>query len=90
MLKTLRIIAVLEGLSLLILFGICMPLKYMYGMEHATRDVGMAHGVLFISYCLLVLVVALQKKWGFKVVSLSLLASLVPFGTFIADKKYFR
>jgi integral membrane protein len=89
-LKILRIIALLEGLSLLILFGVGMPLKYFYNMKHATQDIGMAHGVLFLTYCVFVIIVAVQKKWGFKIVSLSLLASVVPFGTFIADKKFFK
>ncbi len=89
-LRILRIVALLEGLSLLILFGVGMPLKYWYGFEDATKDIGMAHGVLFLAYCALVIIVAIQKKWGLKITSLSLLASLIPFGTFIADKKYFR
>lgn len=90
LLRTLKIVALLEGISLLILFGVGMPLKYYYGMKHATQDIGMAHGVLFIAYCLLVLIMAGQKKWGFKIILLSLLASIVPFGTFIADKKFFK
>ena len=90
LLRILKIVALLEGISLLILFGVGMPLKYYYGMKHATQDIGMAHGVLFIAYCLLVLIVAVQKKWGFKIILLSLLASIVPFGTFIADKKFFK
>ena len=89
-LRILRVVALLEGLSLLILFGIGMPLKYLFDMEHATRDIGMAHGVLFIAYCILVIIVAVLNKWSVKITSISLLASIVPFGTFIADKKYFR
>ena len=51
--------------------------------------VGMAHGLLFILYVLLLLQVAFVYKWGFLKTSLAFLASLIPFGTFYADKKMF-
>ena len=61
MLKTnigrLRIVGFLEGISYLALLGVCMPLKYIWGIPEATAVVGMAHGILFIIYCVLVMVV---------------------------------
>ena len=54
------------------------------------KIVGMAHGVLFIAYCVWVIVVANDKKWNFKTTFLAGLASLLPFGTFIADAKIFK
>jgi integral membrane protein len=90
MLGILRLIGLLEGISYLLLLGVCMPLKYMFDMPEYTRPVGMAHGVLFVGYCILVLIVAFQKKWSFVTVFWALLASLLPFGTFVADKKIFR
>lgn len=86
----LRIIAFLEGVSFLVLLGIAMPLKYMAGLPEAVRMVGMAHGVLFILYVLLLIQVAVEKAWSLKISTLAFLASLVPFGTFYADSKYFR
>jgi integral membrane protein len=90
MLGILRLIGLVEGISYLLLLGVCMPLKYMFDMPEYTRPVGMAHGVLFVGYCILVLIVAFQKKWSFVTVFWALLASLLPFGTFVADKKIFR
>ena len=90
MLKHLRIIGFLEGLSYLALLGVCMPLKYMFEIPEPTKIVGMAHGVLFIYYCLLVLIVSVQLKWSFSKMSWALIASLLPFGTFVADKKLFQ
>jgi integral membrane protein len=52
--------------------------------------VGMAHGVLFMMYIILVLQVAFLLKWNFIKIFLALLASFIPFGTFYADKKLFR
>ncbi|REA61704.1 hypothetical protein DSL64_11550 [Dyadobacter luteus] len=86
----LRIIAFLEGVSLLILLGIAMPLKYMAGIPEVVRVVGMAHGVLFILYVLLLIQVAIERSWSFKKSILSFIASFVPFGTFYADAKWFR
>ena len=86
----LRIIAFIEGLSFLILLGIAMPLKYIAGIPQAVRVVGMAHGVLFVLYILLLIQVAIERRWSLKISFLAFLASLVPFGTFYADVKWFR
>ena len=89
-LRTLRILAVLEGISYLLLLGICMPLKYIWDIPEPTYPVGLAHGVLFVAYCVWVLLVTLEKKWPFKTMFLAGIASLLPFGTFVADKKIFQ
>ncbi|MET7254137.1 DUF3817 domain-containing protein [Dyadobacter jiangsuensis] len=86
----LRIIAFLEGISFILLVGVAMPLKYFAGIPQAVRIVGMAHGVLFILFVLLLIQVATEKSWSFKKSALSFLSSLVPFGTFYADSRWFR
>jgi integral membrane protein len=86
----LRIVAFSEGVSFLILLGIAMPLKYIADLPQAVRVVGMAHGVLFILYIVLLLQVAVERSWTFKISMLAFLASLIPFGTFYADAKWFR
>ncbi len=89
MIKNLRVLAILEGISYLLL-GVTMPLKYMLEMPQPNYFVGMAHGVLFIGYCGLVLYIAIKRNWTMKLTLLSLAASLIPFGTFYADWKWFR
>ena len=89
-LQILRLWAILEGISYLALFGISMPLKYMKGIKEPNLFIGMAHGVLFIAYCVWVLIVARELKWNFKTIFWALLASLIPFGTFVAHKKLFK
>jgi integral membrane protein len=86
----LRIVAFLEGISYLVLLGIAMPLKYLAGIPQAVRVVGMAHGVLFVLFVLLLIQVAVERSWSTKKSLLSFLSSLVPFGTFYADAKWFR
>lgn len=86
----LRVVGVLEGISYLMLFGISMPLKYMMDMPEPNKVIGMAHGVLFVAYVGLVFYVRSEYGWKMKRTFLALLASIVPFGTFWADKKLFR
>ncbi|WP_031525598.1 DUF3817 domain-containing protein [Dyadobacter crusticola] len=86
----LRIVAFLEGISYLVLLGIAMPLKYFAGMPMAVRHVGTAHGVLFVLFVILLIQVAIERSWSFKKSFLSFLSSIVPFGTFYADAKWFR
>lgn len=83
-----RLVAFLEGLSYLLL-GFTMVLKYQYAMPLPNRIVGMAHGVLFVAYVLLLIQVSLEYQWKFKKIVLAFLASMVPFGTFYADKKIY-
>ena len=88
-LKFLRLLALLEGISYLLLIGICMPLKYIFDIPEPTYPVGLAHGVLFVAYCVWVLIVTREKKWPFTTMFLAGIASLLPFGTFVADAKIF-
>ena len=84
----LRITAVLEGLSWIALL-ITMTLKYGFDMPEPNKPVGQIHGFLFIAFVIMVIIVAKQRKWNFKVIALSIIASFLPFGTFVADAKMY-
>jgi integral membrane protein len=86
----LRIVAFTEGISFLVLLGIAMPLKYLADMPQAVRVVGMAHGVLFILYVIILIQVSIERSWSWKKYIPAFFASLIPFGTFYADAKWFR
>ena len=85
--KSLRITAILEGVSYL-LFGLSMPLKYFYHILLPNKIIGMAHGILFILYILIAFLY--RKNWNLKTQFTIYIASLIPFGTFYVEKKYFR
>lgn len=87
--RVFRKIAVLEGISYL-LFGITMPLKYSYGILEPNYYVGMAHGMLFMLYCLIGLSCAIKFKWSFLFSLGVFLASLIPFGTFYLEAKHLK
>ncbi len=85
----LRIVAFIEGCSYLLL-GFTMILKYKFSLPQPNYIVGVAHGTLFIAYILLVVQVAFLHRWSVIKIFLAFLASLIPFGTFYADKKLFQ
>jgi integral membrane protein len=86
-LSTLRNIGNIEGISYLILLGIAMPLKYLAGMPMAVRVVGSIHGFLFVAFCWALIRVWIDRRWSFGKVTMAFIASLLPFGTFILDRK---
>ena len=85
----LRIIAFMEGCSYLLL-GLTMILKYKFSMPQPNYLVGLAHGILFVLYIVLLLQVSFLHRWSLVKMFMAFLASLIPFGTFYADKALFR
>jgi len=83
----LRILGFLEGISFLVLLGFAMPMKYAAGKPEYVKIIGMAHGVLFILFVLNTISVWAEYKWKARTALIVLLASIIPFGTFVADKK---
>ena len=84
-LARLRTIGLLEGTSFLLLLGIAMPLKYVFGMPEMVRVVGWAHGLLFMLYWAAVGHVWLDRRWPLERVAAALAASVFPFGPFVLD-----
>jgi integral membrane protein len=84
---SLRLLGNIEGISYLLLLGIAMPMKYFFGFPMAVKIVGMAHGVLFIAYCLLLALQMKANKWNLLFGIYLFVATLVPFGTFVTDRK---
>jgi integral membrane protein len=86
----LRLVGLAEGVSFLVLLGIAMPLKYLAGWPAAVRVVGLLHGVLFVLFVLAVFEAVGSLRWSAKEVGLALLASLLPFGTLLLDRRLRR
>jgi len=61
----------------------------MMGMPKPNYFIGMAHGILFLLYIVLLLQVSTEYKWPIKKIFLAFIAALIPFGTFIANKKLY-
>jgi integral membrane protein len=89
MLKTFRILGLIEGLSLITLLLIAMPAKYKFGYDFVW-PVGMAHGVLWLAFVLLSMVVSHLQRWSVLTWLAVLLSSVVPFGFVWLDGKLRR
>ncbi|EIA07626.1 DUF3817 domain-containing protein [Flavobacterium frigoris] len=92
MLKIFKITAVLEGISYLVLFSNMLFIKPSnFELYHTLLyPIGMSHGVLFIAYVLLAILVKKSQKWSLKTLAIILAASLIPFGAFYVEKKYLK
>lgn len=83
----LRIISYLEGISLLVLAGVAVPLKYWRGDPGFVKAIGPAHGILFLLFVFNTLSVAVEQRWKFRATTWKvLIACVIPFGTFYIDK----
>ncbi len=86
MIKIFRIVSYAEGLSLLTLLFIAMPLKYFMDMPETVKVAGWIHGILFIAYVVILIAVQVSRRWSLLFFVGAFVASLVPFGTFVLDK----
>jgi len=82
----LRTIGKLEGASFLLLLGIAMPLKYVWGMPMAVKVMGWAHGILFIWLLSVLFVVKTEHDWPMGKAAKVVVAALLPFGPFVIDR----
>lgn len=87
----LRILALLEGISAIALTLVTLS-KYILDayIHEINYSIGMAHGLLFVIYVVLMLIAAREKRWGVMTIGWSFLASIIPGGTFVADHKIFK
>ena len=88
--KFLRFMALLEGTSLLLLLLVAMPLKYAYGMPEAVKLVGPIHGVLFILFNVILFWNVIKGRVSEVKGFIGLIASLIPFGTFVYKAKVLK
>lgn len=89
-LHRLRTIGFWEATSSILLFGVAMPLKYIWGNEVLIRPVGMAHGILWMAYVGLALLAQMDYNWSWKLTGWLIVASIVPAGPFVADATLLR
>ena len=84
-LRQLRLVALLEGTSFLVLLFIAMPLKYLADLPIAVRIVGSVHGGLFLSFLVVLYRAARARRWPLRRSAIAFVSSVVPFGTFLFD-----
>ncbi|GAA0886347.1 DUF3817 domain-containing protein [Sphingobacterium siyangense subsp. cladoniae] len=83
----LRLLSYLEGISLLILVFIAVPLKYWGQQPMLVKALGPIHGMLYLWFVISTLSVGVERHWRFRQTTWKvLLACLIPFGTFYIDR----
>lgn len=85
--KIFKGVSILEAVSFLLLLFIAMPLKYLFNSPAMVGFVGMAHGILFISYLVGALVMYKLLNWKFATLLLVVVCSVIPFGPIYVEKK---
>lgn len=90
--RSFKLVAILEGISYLVLFANMLLVKPFYPelYQNLLYPIGMSHGVLFIAYVVLGLLVAYKLKWSIKTIGIVMFASLLPFATFYVERKYLK
>lgn len=89
-LQLFRKVALVEGLSYVLLLFVAMPLKYGFGMPGAVRLLGSAHGGLFVLFAITLGAALLARQISMARGLLAFAASLVPFGAFWFEAKLRR
>jgi integral membrane protein len=87
MLRFFKIITVVEGISLLLLFFVAMPMKYAFDRPEYVKYAGWAHGLLFSLYIVLALMLKIERDWSTKKLTIIALASVLPLGFVYIDRK---
>ena len=82
-----RVIAFLEGLSYILLLFIAVPIKYINSDPQYVKMLGMPHGLLFMGYIALAIVLRTDNQWIKNNFFAVILASVIPFGTFVVEYK---
>lgn len=90
LINSFRVVALLEGLSYILLLFIAVPIKYLGDDPTYVKMLGMPHGILFVAYIALAIFVGQDLKWNSKTFGIVLVASIIPFGTFYVDKTYLK
>ena len=85
--RHLRVISLIEGVSYLLLLFVGMPLKYGLGIMSVNKVIGMGHGILTIIFCTVLFHLWNERKLDKGLTIGVFIASLIPFGAFIADLK---
>lgn len=80
--RALRLFAFVEGVSLLLLVGVAVPLKHVLGHSVGVRVFGPLHGLAFLAYAVCVLDALGTRRLTRRQAGLAFVASMIPGGTF--------
>ncbi len=82
-----RVMAYVVGVMLMVLVFVAVPLRYAAGVPEVSAVVSPIHGFLYIVYLIAAFDLALRAKFTAKGTLLVLLAGVVPFVSFWAERR---
>lgn len=86
-----RVIGFLEGLSLLVLIFVAIPMKHLFHNPELSKLLGPIHGAIFLVFVLNTMSLAIEQNWKFRTTTWKIIvACFIPFGTFYIDHKIFK
>jgi integral membrane protein len=85
-LRRMRLVSVIEGSTLIVLFFIAVPLKHIAGYKIATTIIGPIHGVAFLLYVWTLLQTIAAMEWSRREIARMAVAAFVPFGAFFNER----
>jgi integral membrane protein len=81
-----RLVAVIEAVSYLLL--VCASLAHRLGnADNFVPRIGPVHGVIFLVYLSLALVLSRALRWGTRSTLVVVLAAVVPFGAIFVEQR---
>ena len=83
--KNLRLNGYVEAISMLLLIGLAMPVKYLLGEPILVRYIGSAHGILFIWYVVFLALTVKRNPMPWWAFPLGLVGAVIPAGPFIFE-----
>lgn len=86
MINIFKIVSLLEGISYILLLFIATPIKYLQDNPEYVKMLGMPHGLFFVIYIILAVMLKFELKWSAKTFGMVCLLSILPFGTFFVGK----
>lgn len=80
-----RVAGIIDGISLITLLGIAMPLKYLMDIPEAVTLVGTIHGWIFLVYLLTIIYAQLTIQWNAIWTVICLGVAFIPLGNFVLE-----
>lgn len=80
-----RLVALIEGVTTILLFLVAMPVKYGLNDPSWVQVMGPVHGYAFLAYVALMIAALWGRGWSVTDWLRTFAASLFPFGTFLNE-----
>ncbi|MEL6195694.1 MAG: DUF3817 domain-containing protein [Myxococcota bacterium] len=84
--RRVRVLSLIEGVTLLTLVAVAVPLKRIFGLPEVVSVVGPIHGVAFIAYIVVLIEYAAAGDEAIRRCFLLALLAFVPFGFLLVPR----